>query len=377
MAGPLAGVRVLEAGSYVSAPYAGQMLADLGAEVIKVEQPPGGDPFRRFGQPQTRVSPVFANCNRGKKSIAPDLKSVSGLRHLLNLVTGTDVWISNWRPGVADRLGLGDDILQTTNPRLIRVYVTGHGSSGPRASDPVFDTIVQATSGLADALARGDRPELLPGFPVDKATAGMVAQAVLAALYARERHGQGDRIDISMLAAASYTGFIELFANRTFLDHEPAGPRNHHAIGLRPLPASDGWLVLAPVSGRAIRATCEVVGHPEWAPEIRGVEPPERMATELFDRLETVLPAKSTAEWLALLAEEDVPAARCLTMDEHLADAQVTEQGLYRIEPWPDYGPTRVVRYPAEFGFYGRLAATEPPPTVGRDNARLLDRPDG
>lgn len=372
MSGPLAGVRILEAGSYVSAPYAGQMLADLGAEVIKVEQPPGGDPFRRFGQPTSPVSPVFANCNRGKKSVAPDLKSDAGRRSLLSLVASTDVWVSNWRPGVAERLGLGDDVLKASNPRLIRVYVTGHGASGPRAADPVFDTIVQATSGLADALARADRPELLPGFPVDKATAGMVAQAVLAALYARERHGHGDRIDVSMLAAASYTDFLELFANRTFLDHEPAAPRNHHAIGLRPLAASDGWLVLAPVSGRAIRATCEVVGHPEWAPEIRAVDPPERMATELFDRLETVLSAKPTAEWLALLAEEDVPAARCLAMDEHLSDAQVAEQGIYRIEPWPGYGPTRVVRYPAEFGAYGRLAASEAPPEVGRDNTDLL-----
>ncbi len=217
----LQGIRILEAGSYVSGPYAGQMLADLGAEVIKVESPPDGDPFRHFGRPATPISPVFANCNRGKRSVAPDLRRDEDRAALLRLVAESDVWLCNWRPGVAERLGVGDDALTAANSRLIRVYVTGHGPDGPLVSAPVFDTIVQATSGLTHAPSRDDRPVLLPGFPVDKMTATMVAQACLAALFARERSGAGDRVDVSMLAATAYNDFLELFANRTFIDDQP------------------------------------------------------------------------------------------------------------------------------------------------------------
>ena len=372
MGGPLHGVRVLDVGSYVSGPYAGQMLADLGAEVIKVESPPAGDPFRHFGRPGTPVSPIFANCNRGKASVAPNLRQPAGRAALLRLVATSDVWLCNWRPGVADRLELGDDVLASANDRLIRVYVTGYGADGPMVSSPVFDTIVQATSGLTDALSKGDRPVVLPGFPVDKITAGMVVQACLAALYARERHGQGDRVDISMLATAAYNGFVELFANRTFVDGQPDDPRNYHAIGLRPLRTADGWLVLAPVSGSAIRQACEVVGHPEWAAELRAATTQSQLTASLFDRLESVLPDASTEEWLERFGANDVPAARCLTMDEHLAHPQVESQAIYRLVEWDGLGEVRIVRYPAVFGSYGALAATEAPPAVGVDHDRLL-----
>ncbi|HEX4865651.1 MAG TPA: CoA transferase, partial [Acidimicrobiales bacterium] len=203
MDGPLRGVRVIEAGSYVSGPFAGQMLADLGAEVVKVENPLGGDAFRRFGHPEFAVSAVFANCNRGKRSVAPNLKEPHDRERLLRLVATSDVWMSNWRPGVAERLGLGDQVLAETNPRLIRAYISGYGGEGPGTGGPVFDLIVQAASGLMDALAESNRPKVLPGYPVDKFTAMMAAQAVTAALFARERRGVGDRIDISLLSAAS------------------------------------------------------------------------------------------------------------------------------------------------------------------------------
>ncbi|HWE55314.1 MAG TPA: CoA transferase [Acidimicrobiales bacterium] len=371
-AAPLDGIRVLEAGGYVSGPYAGQMLADLGAEVVKIEPPPDGDPFRRFNRPETPVSPVFANCNRGKRSIAPDLKTEAGRSSLLDLVARSDVWLSNWRTGVAERLGLGDDVLVGANPRLIRVYVTGHGGSGPRAADPVFDTIVQATSGLTDALARTDRPVLLPGFPVDKVTAMMAGQSILAALFARERTGRSERIDLSMLASAAYSDFVELFANRTFVDHQPDAARNDQATGLRALPGADGWLVLAPVSGSAIRHTCEVAGHPEWAEELRHIRPQSGVAKELFDRLEQVLPSRPVAHWIEQLAARDVPVARCLTMDEHLSDDQVGHEQIYELAEWPGYGRVRVPRYPAVFASTGRLASVSPPPEFGGDD-RLLE----
>jgi CoA:oxalate CoA-transferase len=373
-AGPLDGVRVVEAASYVSGPFAGQMLVDLGAEVIKVETPPDGDPFRRFGRPSAPVSAVFANCNRGKRSVALNLKDSDGRRQILGLIGSSDMWLTNWRPGVAERLGLDDDVLVATNPRLIRAYMTGYGPDGPSADDPVFDTIVQAASGLTHALSQSDRPLVVPGYPIDKMTAMMAVQAVVAALFARERRGQGERIDISMLSSASYVDFVELFANRTFLDGEPGDPRNHHAVSLRPLPTQDGWLAVAPVSGRAIRAACEVAGHPEWVEEIRSIADPSQLATALFDRLETVLPSRPTAHWLELLAANDVPATRCITMDRHINHPQVRSQHIYRVGYWEGFGPVRVVRYPAEFGSTGQVGSVHPPPLVGQDNSTFLDQ---
>ena len=141
------------------------MLADLGAEVIKVEPPPAGDAFRHFLRPSAAVSPIFANCNRGKRSVSPNLKDADQRARLLRLVASSDVWVSNWRPGVAERLGLGDEALLAANGRLIRAYITGYGPQGPAAGDPVFDLIVQAASGVTHASSPGRPAADTSGFP--------------------------------------------------------------------------------------------------------------------------------------------------------------------------------------------------------------------
>lgn len=356
----------------MSGPFAGQMLADLGAEVIKVENPLGGDAFRHFGRPSFPVSAVFANCNRGKRSISPDLKDPVDRARLLRLVATSDVWLCNWRPGVAERLDLGDEVLAGTNPRLIRAYISGYGGEGPGTDGPVFDLIVQASSGLMDSIARSDRPQVLPGYPVDKLTSMMTAQAVLAALFARERSGKGERVDLSMLSATAYVDYPELFANRTFLEGQPGEARNRHAVSLRALPAKDGWMAVAPVSGQAIRSACGAVGHPEWEDQVRSFADQSDMAEALFDRLETVLPAETVSHWLQLFAKCDVPAAECLTMDAHLESEQVRAQDIYRVSQWEGFGPVRVVRYPAAFASAGKLRVSDPPPAVGADNQELL-----
>jgi crotonobetainyl-CoA:carnitine CoA-transferase CaiB-like acyl-CoA transferase len=369
---PLDGVRIIEAASFISGPYTGQMLADLGAEVIKVEAPPRGDTFRRFNRPSAIYSPVFANSNRGKRSVMADLKDPAQREAVLELVASSDVWITNWRPGVAQRLGMSDITLADRNPLLVRLYLSGYGSAGPRADAAVFDTVVQATSGLTHALARDDQPSVLPGFPLDKMTAAIAAQAVIAALFARERKGRGERIDVSMLAAAAYVNFVELFANRTFVDGQPNDPRNLQATGLRPLRAKDGWLTLAPVSGAGIKKLCQAVGHPEWVGELQALEDQSNLAAALFARLETVFPTRTVEDVLELLGACDIAAAKCLSMDEHLADGQSEVQDLYHIEDWDGIGRVRTVRYPAIFASAGRLAAPGPAPRVGQDNSRYL-----
>jgi crotonobetainyl-CoA:carnitine CoA-transferase CaiB-like acyl-CoA transferase len=175
-----------------------------------------------------------------------------------------------------------------------------------------------------------------------------------------------------MLGAASYVQFVEFFAQRTFIDSAPADPVNHHTVSTRVLPAKDGWLAVAPVSGQAIRRTCEAVGHPEWVDELRSARGQFEVQSGLFDRLETVLPTETVDHWLKVLADVDVPAALCLTMDAHLADPQVVAQEIYRTTTWEGIGQVRTVRYPAEFGSAGRIGCMEAPHEVGQDNHDLL-----
>jgi crotonobetainyl-CoA:carnitine CoA-transferase CaiB-like acyl-CoA transferase len=371
MPGPLTGVRAIELANYLSGPYCGQMLADLGSEVIKVEAP-AGDPFRHFGRPGTYVSSLFANCNRGKRSIVLDLERPQQRQALFGLIDAADILLCNWRPGVAVRLGLRDEELARRNPRLVRVYITGYGSSGPLALEPAYDSVVQARSGATRGLWSAELPVLLPGFPIDKLSAVMAAQAALAALYARERTGRGEKIELAMLDAASYLNFVDLFAARAFLPGQTPDPRNLHASAMRALRASDGFFVVSAVSGTDIRRTCEVAGHPEWSAEILATRDPAAMVHVLLERLESVTPSAPVEEWLRRLRERDVPAARCASIDEHLADDQVAHNGIYRLEDWPGIGPVRSARYPARFASCPPLHAPGPAPVLGADTDAVL-----
>ena len=365
--GPLAGVKVVEAATYMSGPYAGMMLADLGAEVTKVETE-RGDPFRRFGRPATPFSAVFANLNRSKRSVVLDLKSDHGRARLLELVADSDVFLANWRAGVADSLGLSDEALVAANPLLVRCFVTGFGPDGPSAAEPAFDTVLQARSGLTDAMNRpGEDPRLVPGYPVDKLAAIMAAQAILASLFERERTGRGDRIEVSMLDVASYLNFSDLFTNRVFLDHQPDLAQNLQTSSIRPVRARDGWVVCAPVTAPQIKAAFEAVGHPEWTDEVLAQTDQATLVAFLFDTIEGATAEFDADDLVARFLAHDVPAAKCLTMDEHLVDAQVEHAQIYRVESWRGIGPVRTVRYPAVFGNWGYLAAPGVTPLLGDD----------
>jgi crotonobetainyl-CoA:carnitine CoA-transferase CaiB-like acyl-CoA transferase len=318
-----------------------------------------------MGRPVTPTSALFVNCNRGKLGVVLDLKSEPGRAELRGLLAAADVFLCNWRPGVAESLGFDDAALEAVNPRLVRCFVTGYGTGGPLGSEPAFDTVAQAVSGITDALSVDGTPRLLAGYPVDKITASSAAQAILAALFARERSGRGERIDLAMLDATAYFQFPELLTNRVFLDHQPDDARNGQALGIRPVPTSDGWMVIAMVTGRQIRDTCGALGHEEWAAELREIPEQADMVRELFDRVERVTATIPTEELLATLRAIDVPCAPCLTIDEHLADEQVAHNRLYRIEEWPGYGRVRVIRHPAVFSTWGDVAATGTAPGYG------------
>jgi len=361
--GPLESIRVIELASYISGPYATQMLASLGAEVLKVE-PPSGDPFRRFGKPTGGFGPIFANVNHDKRSIVLDLKRPEAVEEILTLVRDADVVLTNWRPDVADRLGLTDQALTEANPTLIRAYLTGFGASGPLADRPVYDSIIQARAAVAHTQSRTDAPLLSTTYAVDKVAATFACQAILAALVRRAKDGGGERIDMSMLDAAAYFNFPDAGANRTFVDHQPEGSRNSLAAGVRPVSAHDGWIVVAPVTGSQLRRSCEAMGQAELAGDLLAERDPVAMLERFFAAVVEWARTRPAADCLDAFDRHDVPAGPCLTLDQHLADPQVISNDTYVVEPWPGLGAVRTVQYPARFE-RAPLPRPSPAPPLG------------
>jgi crotonobetainyl-CoA:carnitine CoA-transferase CaiB-like acyl-CoA transferase len=351
---PLEGIKVVEMASYLSGPLAGMALADLGAEVVKVE-PPTGDPYRGFGRPTTPFASVWAACNRGKRCLRVDLKSDDGREQVVALLDEADVLVSNWRPDVAERLGIGDDVLAARNPRLVRCWISGNGPTGPRAAEPAFDTVIQARSGLTDSGSRVEGKTVAVGYPIDKLTPMLATQAILAALFVRERTGEGDRLDVAMLDAAAYAHFPDLMVNRMFLDHQPAEARHAHALSQAAIPASDGFFVVAGVSGRQIKRSCEAIGHPEYAADLFAQPDNAALLRRILELFGPVTSEKPLEHWLEAFRQHDVPAAPCLSIDEHLADEQVEHNRIYSVEDWPGIGRVRTPRYPAVSPKWGLL----------------------
>lgn len=338
---PLAGVRVVEAAGYVSVPFAGLALADLGAVVTKVE-PPDGDPFRRFGPDGPGGRLMFRATNRNKTSKVLNLKTPAGMDRLLELLAGTDVLLTNWRPAVASKLGLTEDLVREKYPRLIWVRVSGYGQSGPRADAPTFDSIIQARTGIA--AASGKDPSLVPMYLADKVTAMFVVQAALAGLHGREADGTGCVADVSMLDAVAYFNGPDLFAG-----HQDVGNVNHAVAAQlrapRALPTKDGAIVLAPVSGRQIKRALAAAGLGERAGHLRAV-PNERVASELYELIGDRLKTRTTKAWVTIFEAADVPVSEVLTMSVHLEDPQVEHSKIYRIVDDPSIGLTRWLRHP-------------------------------
>ena len=362
---PLDGVVVIETSSFLTGPFASMMLADLGADVIKVE-PPGGDGFRKFGHNRGGYGASWTNANRSKRSIVIDLKTEAGIQRLKRLIARADVLVENWRPRVAASLGLQREVLEKLNPRLIRLSITGFGDTGPLANAPAFDSLIQGRTGLVAAEGRNaGQPAVTPFNMVDKVTGAFGAQAILAALYEREKTGRGALVKLPMLDVMGYFNFPDMFQHRTF-DGDTSGWKPPQS---QVLETSDGHLVISPANGAQMSKTLNAIERPQWKEDFKKMPDPVLMAEEFFRRVGAVVKEKPTAFWLERFAEMDVPAAPVYDLDQFLNDPQVANNRIYASVDSP-VGPIRAARYPAIFDDRFMMPRFGPP-SIGQHDADI------
>lgn len=331
MPGPLHGYRIVDLTSMISGPLATMILADQGADVIKVENPDGGDHTRASNNRRNGFSASFVNNNRNKRSVVLDLKQDAARQALLRLVATADVFIQNFRPGVADRMGLGEDALRAVKPDIVYVSISGFGESGPFAGKPVYDPLVQAMSGLATIQGGSDaeRPRLVRTIIPDKMTAITASQAITAALLARERTGQGQHVRLSMLEAVVAFLWASDMGSQTFVGNEFPQQEAASFIDLIYATATD-HISVAVQTNKEWTALTRALETPEWLEDPRFLTPALRQAN-INDRLnmtQDVLMTRPAAEWLARLTEAGVPCAPVLTRSAMIEDAQVRAMGI-------------------------------------------------
>src|SRR5574338_254086 len=352
MPGPLAGIRVVDCSAILSGPLATMILADQGADVIKVEPPGLGDllrlsPFARGG-----LGAFFANGNRGKRSIALDLRQPRGRDLLLSLVRGADVFVQNFRPGAVERLGIAEADLRAVAPDLVYVSISGFGESGPYAGRRVYDPVIQALTGSIAVQVNpktGER-DLVRHVICDKASAYTAAQAVTAALFARERGAGGQHVRIAMLdAALAFFWPDGMMAHTMVGDGVRAGPTLYELYRLTE--TADGHLIYFAVSDAEFHGLFRALGHPEWCEDPRFGPLAARMAhtAELEPLLRDAFRSWRTAELLERMAAEALPVAPALSLEEVVNDPQVRHNETLVEREHASAGVIRQPRTPARF----------------------------
>ncbi|MBV9863254.1 MAG: CoA transferase [Alphaproteobacteria bacterium] len=368
--GPLTGVKVLDLSSYLAGPYGCTLLADLGAEVVKVESPQG-DMLRQFPSTLAGESRFFVGTNRGKQALALDLKQPEGLAVLHRMVESADVLVENFRPSVPARLGIDYPRLKAINPRLIYCGLTGYGDTGPLSDKGGFDQVLQCLTGMA-AFQGGsaDKPQLVLGSVLDYFTSALLAYGVAAALFQRERSGVGQYLSLSLLRSA-----LTIQAGR-FVWAESEGrdvSREARTGGLTGIhPTRDGALYVSVHSNHFFAALCELIGQPELAQDPRCASMRSRAehAAELVPLLHEALAARSAREWEEIFGER-VPCAAVRPIEEMFDHPQVQAEGLVTTLDHPVIGPYRTMTKPVRFADTPGPAPT-PAPTFGQHSAEVL-----
>jgi len=354
--GPLEGVRVLDLTSMISGPIATMMLADQGADVIKVESPEG-DLVRQMGANRGGVSASFISANRSKRSIALDLKSAEGRRALERLIGGADVFVQNFRPGAIERMGFGEDAVRKQRADIVYVSISGFGETGPYAHKRVYDPVIQALSGLAAIQAdrETNRPRMVRTIIPDKTTAVTAAQAITAALFARERAARegtkrGQHVRLSMLDTMVAYLWPEGMTGLTFVGREVHASRAQIAQDLI-FATTDGYITAGAVSDAEWRGMCRALEHREWLEDPRFKSTNDRVVNvkERLALTADVLKTRSSAEWLVRLDAEGVPCAPVLSREDVIEHEQVRTNALIEEFDHPFAGRVRQPRPAARF----------------------------
>ncbi|WP_333903007.1 CoA transferase [Achromobacter insolitus] len=373
---PLTGIRVLDLTRIISGPYCTSILADMGAEVIKIEAPGEGDPIRRQGVIKDGLSWYFANYNRNKRSVTLDLYSAQGKEILRQLIPSCDVVIENYRPGIMDKMGFGDEVLKALRPDIIHCSINGFGTSGPYRDRPAFDFIAQAMSGFMSLNGGEDNPPMRAGPPISDLAAGLNgALGVVAALLRRERTGRGDSISVSLLS--SMIGLLSFQASNYFASGElPPRTGNDHGIvapyGL--FETADGQVAIAPSNDAMYEKLLDALE----LPELRAHPDFRTNADRMLNRasIKAVIEArtrqKDSHHWIERLNQFGVPCGQVLNLQEVFDDPQVADQQMAIDVPHPDGQQVRMLGFPIKFAD-APCQARSAAPALGADTDAVLE----
>ena len=374
MNGALAGIRIVEAASYVTGPFASQLLADMGAEVVKIEEPKRGDPFRGWGE--RNYAATFCSLNRNKKSITLDLRVDAGRAIALRLASEADVLIQNFRPGVMEKRGLGYDDIKKLNSKIVYCSISGFGPTGPYRDMPGYDTVGQARSGLLSLLTDPGKPQGMGISFSDHLTGMYACYGVLSALMNRMLSGEGQHVETSLLRAS--VSFVGENAARYFeTGHVPRRKHRTTTAGVFAFEDRDGLPFVLHMSSpdKFWRNMFEVVGKPEWSEDSRFNNRKARIENydTLVEQLTPIFRGGRREDWLRRLTEMDVPAAPINTLDEVFADPQVQTYGFPIEVEHPKTGKMKLLGNAVDMS-RTPPSIDRPPPMLGEHTEEILTR---
>lgn len=372
---PLSGLRVLDLSRMLAGPFCTALLADLGAEVIKVEAPGRGDDSRHFAPFRHGESAYFMLINRGKKGLTLNLKDPRGLAVFERLAESADVVVENFRPGIAARLGVDYENLRRINPRLVYASISGFGQEGPLSQRPAYDIIAQAMSGLMSVTGAADGPPMRVGESYGDLCAGLFAAwGILAALHGRAQSGRGQHLDIAMTDSL-FSMMVTALSLHLYGDTSPQRIGNRHPMSAPydAYPASDGHVVIASANDAIFARLAAAIGRPDLPSDPRFGNETERAANEpaLRALITDWTVARSVAETVDVMDAAGVPAAPVLSVAEAVASEHVRTRGLLTAAHHPVAGEIRLVRQPVQFSDTPR-GGPAPAPTLGQHTDELL-----
>ncbi|HAP25310.1 MAG TPA: carnitine dehydratase [Achromobacter sp.] len=374
---PLSGFRILDLTRIISGPFCTSLLADMGAEVIKIETPGEGDPVRAQGVIRDGLSWYFANYNRNKKSVTLDLYSEEGKAVLRRLIAECDVIVENYRPGVMQKMGLGDEALKALKPDIIHCSINGFGTTGPYRDRPAFDFIAQAMSGFMSLNGAENQPPMRAGPPISDLVAGMNgALGIVAALLRRERTGQGDSVSVSLLG--SMIGLLSFQASNYFADGRlPARTGNDHGIaspyGL--FETADGQVAIAPSNDVVYHKLLDALELSDLRTDPRFATNADRMRNRgaITEAIQTRTRQHTSAHWIERLNRFGVPCGQVLNLQEVFEDPQVQDQRMAIDVSHGDHGDVRMLGFPIKFA-QAEARPVQAAPALGADTRDVLLR---